>query len=70
MTSVWDLVTSVCGDECVGSGDECVGVVYPCKITQQKPCSRILPTFPHVENSCEINPSHMVFMIFNFVPCI
>ena len=26
-------------------------------------CSRILPTFPHVLSSCEINPSHMVFMI-------
>ena len=28
--------------------------------------SRILLPFPHVENSCEINPSHMVFMTFNF----
>ena len=28
--------------------------------------SRILLTFPYAENSCEINPSHMVFMIFNF----
>ena len=27
--------------------------------------SCILPTFPYVENICEINPSHMVFMIFN-----
>ena len=26
--------------------------------------------FPHVENSCEMNPSHMVFMIFNFGLCI
>ena len=28
--------------------------------------SRMLLTFPHAENSCEINPSHMVFMICNF----
>ena len=28
---------------------------------------RILHSFPNVENSCEIKPSHMVFMIFNFV---
>ena len=27
--------------------------------------SRILLTFPHAENSCEINPSHMGFMICN-----
>ena len=26
--------------------------------------SGMLRSFPHVENSCEINPSHMVFMIF------
>ena len=26
--------------------------------------------FPGVENSCEINPSHMVFIIFNLVQCI
>ena len=32
--------------------------------------SRILLTFPHAENSCEINPSHMVFMIFNFAQCV
>ena len=32
--------------------------------------SRILLTFPHAENSCEINPSHMVFMICNFAQCI
>ena len=32
--------------------------------------SRILLTVPHVENSCEINPSHMIFMIFNFAKCI
>ena len=32
--------------------------------------SRILLTFTHVENSCEINPSHMVFMIFNFAHLI
>ena len=25
------------------------------------PNSRIFMIFPHVENSCEINPSHMVF---------
>ena len=31
---------------------------------------RILLTFPHAENSCEINPSHMVFMICNFAQCI
>ena len=28
--------------------------------------SRILPTFPHVDNRCGINPSRMVFMIFDF----
>ena len=32
--------------------------------------SRILLTFPHAENSCEINPSHMVFMICNLAQCI
>ena len=32
--------------------------------------SRILLTFPQAENSYEINPSHMVFMICNFAQCI
>ena len=32
--------------------------------------SRILLTFPHAENSFEINPSHMVFMFCNFAQCI
>ena len=32
--------------------------------------SHILRTFPHVENSCEIIPSHMVFIIFNFAQYI
>ena len=26
--------------------------------------------FPHVERSCEINPSHMVFMIFHLTQYI
>ena len=32
--------------------------------------SRMLLTFPHAENSCEINPSYMIFMISNFAKCI
>ena len=32
--------------------------------------SRILLTFPHVEMSCEINPSQIVFKIFYFAQCI
>ena len=38
----------------------------PCKITEP----HIHLNFPHVENGCEINSSHMVFMIFNFAHCI
>ena len=36
------------------------------KVLTEVICSGILPTSPHVENRCEINPSHMAFMIFNF----
>ena len=36
------------------------------KMVQAHCISRILATFPHVDNSCEINP----FMIFNFEQCI
>ena len=32
--------------------------------------SLTLLNFPHVENSCEINPSRMFFMIFNLAQCI
>ena len=39
-------------------------------VIRQYGISGILLTFPHVENSCEINLPHMVFMIFNFVQCI
>ena len=44
---------------------------YIANIFERGMCfSRIRLTFPYIENSCEINPSHMVFMIFNFAQCI
>ena len=42
-------------------------ILYVCVIFE---VSRILLTFPHAENICEINPSHMVFMICNFAQYI
>ena len=49
--------------------DHCSCCMY-FKMVQAHSISRILATFPRVDNSCEIIPSHMVFMIFNLEQCI